>query len=131
MKAPWSLRIGLVFGPRAVESGKREASLFDAADSSSIVSTRTISTVAPQALFMLNDPFVLQRAKNLAARANSAATQAVPQDDAQKIDALYELLFARLATPAEREIGLAAIRASDWEAYCQVLLCSNEFMYVD
>jgi mono/diheme cytochrome c family protein len=105
--------------------------LFDAADSSSIVSTRTISTVAPQALFMLNDPFVLQRAKNLATRVNSAATQAAARDDAQKIDTLYELLFARLATPAEREIGVAAIHASGWEAYCQVLLCSNEFMYID
>ena len=33
--------------------------LFDAADSTAIVDKRTVSTVAPQALFLLNNPFVI------------------------------------------------------------------------
>jgi cytochrome c553 len=121
--------------------------LFDAADASSIISARTVSTVAPQALFLLNNPFVLQRAKNLAARLTPSApptnpspatqtnpltaTLTTPQDDIRKIDAVYQRLFARPATLAEREIGLTAVHASGWEAYCQVLLCSNEFIYID
>jgi hypothetical protein len=66
-------------------------SLFDAADASAIVEKRTDSTVAPQALFLMNHPFVLDRAKQLAARvANEGGA-----DDATKIDWLYRTLFAR------------------------------------
>jgi hypothetical protein len=113
--------------------------LFDAADAGAIVEQRTDSTVAPQALFLLNNPFALAQTKRLAARALEQ-----PGDDAARIDWLYRALFSRPATPRETEIGqraLARARAATageatsaelpWESYCQVLLCTNEFMYVD
>ena len=114
--------------------------LFDAADAGAIVEKRVDSTVAPQALFLLNNSFALDQTKALARRAIVEGGET----DAGKIDWLYRLLFARPATAKEVEIGTAALADArtprdgeamtpelPWEAYCQVLLCSNEFMYVD
>jgi hypothetical protein len=105
--------------------------LFDQADSTAPVDQRVVSTVAPQALFLLNNPFVLAQAKALAGR-----LLALPGDDPSRIQRAYALLFARPPTREEIEIGLEALAASEpaeaaWEAYAQILLCSNEFLYVD
>ncbi len=116
-------------------------SLFDAADPVAIVEKRIDSTVAPQALFMLNHPFALAQTKALAGRALKQA----PPGPAAKIEWLYHLLYGRPPTDQEKQIGLAAVEqtfASDaagqpvpaeqaWEQYCQVLLCANEFVYVE
>ncbi|MBI3875811.1 MAG: PSD1 domain-containing protein [Verrucomicrobia bacterium] len=110
-------------------------SLFDGADSTSIVEKRTEATVAPQALFLMNHPFVLAQVKSVAAR-----VAAMTQDDAGKIGWLYQTLYARPPSKAELEVGLGLLRAAPsakttdgaaWEPYCQVLLCANEFIYVD
>jgi len=100
--------------------------LFDAADSTAIVDKRVVSTVAPQALFLLNHPLVQTQATTLARRIQQEA----PAEPAGKIDRLYELLYGRLPSTAERAIGLEAV-AQGWEAYCHLLLCANEFIYVD
>ena len=99
--------------------------LFDAADSSASVDHRIDSTVAPQALFLMNNPFLATRASALAKLA-----QARTLDDRGRIEWLYRRLYDRPATEAEIAIGLRAI-SRDWEAYCQILLCANEFVYVD
>jgi hypothetical protein len=116
--------------------------LFDAADPTAIVDSRTDSTVAPQALFLMNDPFVLDRGRVLAER----VIKEQPADERARIQWLYQLLYSRPATDREMEIGLGALekikktKKSDgtlaatqsvWEQYCQVLLCANEFVYVD
>lgn len=103
--------------------------LFDAADPTGIVDQRNDSTVAPQALFLMNNPFVLDRAKALADRAMKEG----PADDRAKIDWLYRLLYSRAATERETRIGLAMIDegGDSLQRYCQVLLCANEFVYVD
>ena len=108
--------------------------LFDAADSTAIVERREASTVAPQALFLMNHPFVIDQAKALAARLES-----VPGLD-ERIKQAYVCLFARSPTGEEVVIGRELIgklqrsagsEARAWQAYAQVLLCSNEFLYVD
>jgi hypothetical protein len=109
--------------------------LFDAADPTAIVEKRIESTVAPQSLFLLNSPFALAQNKALA---ELALTQP-NSDDAARIDWLYRRLYARPPKPEEKELGLqlvkeaqgAADAAAAWEQYCQVLLCANEFVYVD
>jgi hypothetical protein len=109
--------------------------LFDAADPTSIVDKRMDSTVAPQALFLMNNPFVLDRAKTLVAR----ILKQNGVDDRTKIDHLYQLLYSRPASEREVAIGLSAVQpdasttSADelWLRYCQVLLCANEFVYVD
>jgi hypothetical protein len=98
--------------------------LFDGADSTGVVEQRTESTVAPQALFLMNHPFVLDRARALADRA-------VRQSD--QLDArmkwLVEALYQR--APSELESRLGASQKEKWEAFCHALLCTNEFIYVD
>jgi hypothetical protein len=115
--------------------------LFDAADSTAIVDQRIDSTVAPQALFLMNNPFVLDQAKGIAQRAAKEA----PGGDRARIDWLYRHLYSRAATDKEIEVGLDLLKESQsptegkpalsiesaWEAYCQVLVCANEFVYVD
>lgn len=115
--------------------------LFDAADPNVIVEKRIDSTVAPQALFLLNQPFAIAQADALAQRVMKEA----PQGDRGRIEWLYQLLYGRPATKQEINIGVralsraGAVAKSDpkkstsaaWQEYCQVLLCANEFIYVD
>jgi hypothetical protein len=105
--------------------------LFDAPDPMTIAEKRIDSTVAPQALFLMNHPFALERTRALAEL--SASRAVTPR---ARIEWLYQTLYAR--PPSQREIDLAQAAlaaASDqkvaWETYCQVLLCANEFAYID
>jgi hypothetical protein len=96
---------------------------------------RFTTTVPQQALFMLNSPFVIEQARALVAR-EEVKQAATPEE---KIRALQSLVWLR---PAEREeIQLARkfiasqpeqdARLSPLEKYAQVLLLSNELMFVD
>jgi hypothetical protein len=109
--------------------------LFDAADPTAIVEQRNVSTVAPQALFLMNNPFVIAHAKSFSERTvNSAA------DNRDRIRWAYDTLYARPPTAEELRVGLDALKsekgekndtANVWLEYCQALLCANEFIYVD
>jgi hypothetical protein len=115
--------------------------LFDAADPTAIVDQRNDSTVAPQALFLMNDPFALAQTKALSERVIKQGTP----DDAGRIDWLYRRLYSRAPSDKEIEIGLTMLKEAQqpeggkpplakdaaWEAYCQVLVCANEFVYVE
>lgn len=116
--------------------------LFDAADPTTTIDHRVNSTVAPQALFMMNNAFVAEQARALAKRLQSLGTT-----DAERIDKAYRLLYSRPPTKRETEIGLGLLgrnapaasgetgkptpHESAWQAYGQVLLCANEFVTVD
>jgi len=110
--------------------------LFDAADPTAIVEKRIDSTVAPQALFLMNNPFVMAQVKALAQRLPKEA----PPDDKGRIKWLYQLLYGRPVTKQELQIGLRGLalarsgtpdKDAPWETYCQALICANEFLYVD
>jgi hypothetical protein len=110
------------------------ATLFDAANPDASVEKRTVSTVAPQALLMLNNDFVQNQASRLAKR----LLRDVPGDDLRRIQWAYQLLFARPPLAKEVRIGRELLsRCSHngteaaWRQFAHVLLCSNEFMYVD
>jgi hypothetical protein len=103
--------------------------LFDAADSTAIVDRRALSTVAPQALFLLNHPFAVDQARALAKRLRE-----LPGEDAWRVEQAYLRLYGRRPTADELAIAsdfLGDGGESAWEAYAQVLLCANEFLYVD
>ncbi len=119
---------------RSDRSGFRP--LFDVADPTALVDRRVLSTVAPQALYLMNHPFVLEQSRALAGRILREA----PADDRARIEHAYAILFARPPSPEEIEIGLATLShgreagepANDaWDAYTQILLCTNEFLFVD
>jgi hypothetical protein len=114
-------------GPSASDFGR----LFDRADPGSIVAQRGQSIVAPQALFFLNDPFVSELARALATR----VAREEPGDVAARIQRLYLLALGRPPSTPEFDLGrqlLVPDRDVDpWELYCQIILSSNEFMYLD
>jgi hypothetical protein len=109
------------------------STLFDAANPDAPVESRTVSTVAPQALFLLNHNFLLDRSRDLADR----LARDVPSDPVQRIHRAARLLFGRPARPEEVAIlqdvlARSGKRGSDaWRDVAHVLLCCNEFVYLD
>ena len=104
------------------------AIMFDAANPDASTEKRTVSTIAPQALLLLNHPFVLEQASHLAKR----LIKEVPHDDINRIHRAYQLLFARQATANDIRIARQVVAdGTGWQDWAHVLLCSNEFVYVD
>jgi hypothetical protein len=105
--------------------------LFDGADPGSMVASRGQTTVAPQALFFMNDPFVTTLAKELSARVAREGMK----DDEGRIRRLYALAFSRQPTRAELALGAQLLApemgADAWKRYCHLILCTNEFVYLD
>jgi hypothetical protein len=113
--------------------------VFDIASPDSSTPRRPRTTVPQQALFLMNSPFVVEQAKGLAERPEVASAG---DDPAAKVAALYRLVLARAPDAGELAIGqqfIAAASAGDalgmkltpWEQYAQLLLLTNEVMYVD
>jgi Protein of unknown function (DUF1549)/Protein of unknown function (DUF1553)/Planctomycete cytochrome C len=105
---------------------------FDFASPDQSAERRPMTTVPQQALFGMNAPFVIEQAKALAARPEVAGT---PE---QRIAALYRLVLARTPRPEETQAGLRFIARSQtgsqlsaWQQYAQVLLLTNEVLFVD
>jgi hypothetical protein len=110
------------------------AMLFDAANPDASTEKRIPSTVAPQALLFLNHPFVLAQAAHLSGRLKREC----PGGEDARIERAYRLVFGRPALPAEVEVcrrflarSGRANTAAAWQGLAHVLLCSNEFLYVD
>jgi mono/diheme cytochrome c family protein len=106
--------------------------LFDFPDPNLTSGGRTVTTVPLQQLFVLNSEFMIGNAKALARRLATAAA-----DDTGRIRQAFLLLYGRPATESELHLGLEFLASpSDggltrWEQYAQVLLSTNEFLYVD
>jgi mono/diheme cytochrome c family protein len=108
---------------------------FDFANPDTSNQGRFHTTVPQQALFLMNSPFVIEQARNVAQR--SEITKAASAEE--KIQALYRLVLQRSPQKAELELGEKFIAAqpqkdsklSPLEKYAQVLLLSNELSYVD
>jgi hypothetical protein len=106
---------------------------FDYPDANVHAEHRSTTTTATQKLFMLNSPFALSQAKALATRLTSDAKEG----DGSRVARAYRLLFSR--EPLREETKLAveflkkpvATEMSRWEQLAQMLLASNEFLYVD
>ena len=115
---------------------------FDFANPSTTNGRRSTTTIAPQALFMMNSGLMERTSLALAVRV--ARENA---DDAQRLEAVYRLVHLR--PPDGEEVNrwtgflkryeqAAAATESDsakrrmwaWQALCRVLLSSNEFVYV-
>jgi mono/diheme cytochrome c family protein len=116
---------------------------FDFADPSTLEGNRATTTVAPQALFMMNGKLVAENATALAesllergelddAARVRAAFAAVLNRPATRSDVDRSLQFVReLQNQAGAEASPADVRRSAWGSLCRVLLASNEFIYVE
>ena len=117
--------------------------IFDGADPDSSIARRTSSIVPLQALYMMNDPFVQERATGLASRLIAAS-----HSPHKRIKMGCELAWGRPPTPGERKkfgeyikrfkLALSAtdvapdkLDLETWSSFAHVLISSNEFVYVD
>jgi hypothetical protein len=106
--------------------------VFDFADSSMVTGRRNTSTVAPQALFLMNHPFVLEHSQHAAAR---MLAEKLPDDEA-RISRAYRLTLGRSPTDGERSVARRFLgRGGDpkeaWAALFHALFASADFRYVD
>ena len=106
---------------------------FDYPDANVHAEKRSVTTTASQKLFMLNSPFMLRQARALAARlkTNPAASEKA------SVQRAYLLLFGREPEGTELKLALEFLRkpgtseVTRWEQFAQLLLASNEMLYVD
>jgi hypothetical protein len=112
---------------------------FDFGDATTPGEGRTRTNVAPQALFLLNSKFVIERSRGLAARLLEDAALT----DAERVERAYLMALTRRPTPSETDEALSYIGAMKgrlpegdntalaWQSFCHVLLSTSEFLYVD
>jgi hypothetical protein len=78
---------------------------FDFANPEQHTPQRFLTTVPQQALFVMNDPFMAEQARNLVARQEVASEKSPPR----RIEILYRLVFGRAATRSELSLALRFI----------------------
>ena len=99
---------------------------FDLPDQNQTAAARNVSTVATQALTLLNNPFVLRQAELFAERLEAAA----PNDLDAQIALAYRLALTREPTVAETETAVALATDQSLVDLTHVLLNLNEFLYL-
>lgn len=144
-----------MFGPSVLEDSQRRSiylrvkrsellpimTMFDAPEPTQSIGERSVTTVATQALAMMNSPLVRKQAEKLFAMIKPTAD--VPLSTA--VDRGYQIAFGRLPTSAE-QMRMTAFIEQQRSAmggdlpestdnalieFCHVLLCLNEFVYID
>jgi hypothetical protein len=116
--------------------------LLDFPDPAITSGDRTPTTVAPQALLMLNSELVMQSAADLASVLLDQGGA-----DRERLERMYAVALGREPSAAEiaaNDVFLAAAdrslqntqsdadqrRRQSWSIFCQTILASNEFVYV-
>src|SRR5262249_47352786 len=97
--------------------------MFDGADPRAVVSDRADTTTTPQALFLMNNRFVLQAAEQLAAQMEKNSEL---KDNESRLEYAFRQLLGRPPTAEEKPIALRYLAKASWTNYFQVLLCANE-----
>jgi hypothetical protein len=117
--------------------------VFDFAEPHVTNGRRATTVVAPQALYLLNSPFVKEQARVFA-----EGLLKEPCDDPGRMRLAYLKAYGRLATDSEVEKSLAYIshyesalattekdvskrRPRAWQSFCQVLFAGSEFIYLE
>ena len=114
--------------------------LFDAPDAMQGIGKRQESTVAPQALTLLNSPMIRGLAQKFAARVSNEKHPSIPH----AIRSAYRIAFSREPSPAEQQVMEGFIEQQRklrekqnnaeqlaFQDFCHLLFCMNEFVYID
>ena len=115
--------------------------IFDVANPDITTAQRDATIVPQQALFFLNGPFVMEQACKMV---NRPAFKRL-DDETKRVRYLYQLVYQRDPSAKEIQLGLRFLQAkpastdlkeqtqslTPWERYAQILLMSNELMFVD
>ena len=130
-----------VYLPIARNTLPRALDVFDFAEPSLVVGTRESSNTPDQALYMLNNPFVLEQSDALARRIMKLSSN--PIDRAGKA---FNLVYGRSATEDELRSASVFFRKADeskgslpreqqtfktLSEFCQALFCSAEFRFIN
>jgi len=144
-KAPWTPR-RTIYGTIDRQNLPNMFRTFDFASPDTHSPLRFTTTVPQQALFMMNSPFVRDQVRALAGRSEFQVA-----DARSRVTQLYRLALARQPSEQElllgeayldQELSPAPVAAAGappvsgdamtpWERYVQVVLLSNEFVFVD
>jgi Protein of unknown function (DUF1549)/Protein of unknown function (DUF1553)/Planctomycete cytochrome C len=113
--------------------------LFDFGDATTVNGKRTITNVAPQALFAMNSEFGFEHSRKLA-----EMLMAAPEaSEGHRVEEAYQRILNRAPSPPEVDVALTYIRKYEtkygkekadleaWQSFCHILLSSNEFLYLD
>jgi len=122
--------------------------VFDFAEPTLVTGSRDVTTVAPQALFLMNNPFVLEQSRQFAERVMAEKKLS----DAERVELAYRIALSRRPTAGElrrvadyvNAFGTASkdsnfkdakdpnkLRLDAWSTFCQALFASAEFRYVN
>jgi cytochrome c553 len=119
-----------VYLPIIREQLPEALSLFDFPDPNGVAGERPVSTVPAQALYLLNNPFVIRQAEFAADRLRASSGT-----DADKVRRAYETFFARPPSELEERAASEFLTSytkrstsrAAWTAFAQALFASAEF----
>ncbi len=125
-----------VYLPIVRDEAPRSLDVFDFADASTVTGVRESSNTANQALYMMNNPFVIKQSQSFARRVRQDSTGSVGE-----IELMFLLAYGRPPTSGERAATAAMVRSfggvgrslseSTLAVLCQSLFASAEFRYID
>jgi hypothetical protein len=96
-----------------------------------VTGKRNVTTVAQQALYMMNHPFPLEQAQ---ATAEKLLAENYPHEDA-RIIAAYRLILGRLPNEKERGLAQKFLQGKEakpaWTSLVHVLFATPDFRYVN
>ena len=99
---------------------------FDLPDQNQTAAARNVSTVATQALTLMNNEFVLNQARLFAERLERAA----PGDVDRQVDLAYRIALTRPPAPEEAEVARDLVSSQSLVDLTHVMLNLNEFLYL-
>ena len=96
--------------------------------------SRSPTLTSLQGLYALNGPLLMQQSRRIVERID----RELVSGDFARIERIYGWLFSRAPSPEERTIGATfvgqappSLRSERWQQYAQMLLASNEFLWID
>ena len=103
--------------------------------------TRSISTVSPQSLMLMNNERVRDLAVAFADRVQQTLAKQNQDSPAARVELVYEMALCRSPSETERKLGVATLKEleTSWnensqaalETYCHTILNSAAFLYID
>ena len=98
---------------------------FDLPDQNQTINTRNTSTVAPQALTLMNNPFVIGQAELFADR----VAENIPYDIDQQVEMIYRSALTRPPTEEEAEVARQLVELGSLDDLTHVVFNLSEFLY--
>jgi len=97
---------------------------FDFANADTSTARRTNTTVPQQALFAMNSQFISQAAQLLADRFGKGTEE-------ERIEGIYQAALGRSPSAEELQLGKHFVKQNAWQQYTQIILMTNELMFLD